>query len=120
MTAPTLTKTEAALIEHAQGVRSRVLNIDWPEGEASDAIREALGNLVDVLEKHSDLLNEVIHWDACEWGADLRDFADPDLVALELAAEGADEAAGIVIEVIGKHIGAKAAARVSGEGDEGE
>lgn len=119
MTAPTLTKAEAALIEHAQAARSRARDIDWTEDDDKNkAIGDALTDLTGLLEKYFDLLNGTIHWSAYDW--DLGSYAEPYEVALQLAAEGADEAAGYLIEVICKHCGSEAAARVSGEGGDGE
>lgn len=114
MTAPTLTKAETALIEHAQAVKTRALNITWPE-TAAKTIRTAVLDLEDALEKHSDLLNGTIHWSAYDW--DLGSYAEPYEVALQLAAEAADEAAGYLIEVINRYCVAGDAARVSREGD---
>jgi len=115
MTAVTLTKAEAALITRAQAVKSRAMNITWPD-ETRPVIRAALHGLLDALDMHDALVNGDLHWEV--YDPDLRQYAEPYEVALQMAAEDADEAAGVLIEVIGKHIGDEAAAFVGGE--EGE
>ncbi len=114
MTPVTLTKAETALLDHAQAVRSRALSIPWPEDSAR-TIGEALYALTDALDLHSALVNDELHWEAVY--PELREYAEPFEVALQKAAEGADETAGWLIEVIGKCCGAEAAALVSGEAE---
>lgn len=123
MVTPTLTRAEDKLIAHARAVLERAKGITLPEeDEAAQICSEALMGLEEASEKHDNLLNKVIHWDAYPWPADddPRSYAEPFEVALRMAAVDADYAAGYLIEMVGKHIGAEAAAFVGSEGGDSQ
>jgi hypothetical protein len=65
-----------------------------PVAEAMEAVREAI-------EIHQALRGRMLGWEA--YDPDLREYANPDDVAITKSAEDAEELAGYLAEVIGRY-----------------
>ena len=92
-------KTEDEAITRAQAVLDQAGTGTWTWGAI--AIAKAARDVREAIETHHALRAGVLGWET--YDSDLREYADPDDVAVTKSAEDAEELAGYLAEVIGKH-----------------
>jgi len=106
-------RAEDEAIERAEATLRQALAGTWTWGAAVE-IRDACEAVREAIEIHEALRARVLGWEA--YDPDLREYADPHDIAVQRSAEDAEDAAGYLAEVIGKHNGEQAAsAAIKGE-----